>query len=136
MMPNFVAYLRTQFPAETVYQDERKKLSGQTTIPARCILVLDNGGPEEPWIQDAQKMIQVITRDVDAVRARKLAWDIFEDATSRFGLILPAITVGGTVYPAVQVSQIAAVAQPYNMGQDADGRTEYTTNYQIWYRRN
>lgn len=135
MFYNLVEYLRTEFPAETIYNNTRILLATQDSIPDRCVCVQDTGGPEEPWIQDADKGVQIITRDIDDPKARKIAWDIFEKITSRFGLILPAAAVDGTNYPEIQTSQISANQHPSSLGADETGRIMYTTNYLIKYRR-
>lgn len=131
MIYNFAQLLRTQFPTEVVYVDGRVKLTGQQTIPSRCLLVVDTGGVERPWILRQTATVQITARDVDAPRARKLAHDVFNFITSRFGLILPQITVGGVSYPQVQTAQISATQLPYDLGPDEDGRFEYVVNFEI-----
>lgn len=131
MIYNLVELLRNQFPTETIYANGRVLIAGQESIPDRNILVNETGGNEKPWILYHEPTYQIITRDKDAPKARKLAFDVFEFLTSRFGLILPAITVDGTVYPDIQTAQISAIQIPYNLGADSEGRIEYTTNYKI-----
>ncbi len=131
MIYNFAQLLRAQFPTEVVYVDGRVKLAGQASIPARCLLVIDTGGVEKPWILRQTATVQVMARDVDAPGARKLAHDVFNFVTSRFGLILPQVTVKGTVHPQVSTAQISATQMPYDLGPDEDGRFEYVTNYEI-----
>ena len=131
MIYNFAQLLRTQFPTEVVYVDGRVKLAGQASIPARCLLVIDTGGVERPWILRQTATVQITARDVDAPRARKLAHDVFYYLTSRFGLILPQITIGGVLHPQIQTAQISATQMPYDLGPDEDGRFEYVTNYEI-----
>jgi hypothetical protein len=135
MIYQFVNYLKTTFPTEIIYTNGRIKLAGQQEIPDRNVLVMETGGTEKPWCQRDNATIQILSRDFDVTKSRKLAYDIFEDITSRFGLILPGVTVAGTAYPDLQVSQISAIQLPYCLGADEAGRIEYTTNYQIYFVR-
>ncbi len=130
MIHNVAALLRAQFPTETFY------VNGITgDAPARCARIDDTGGSERPWTLFGSMTAQVRTRDVDAPKARKFAHDIFLFLTSRFGLILPAATVDGVVYPAVQTGQISATQVPYNLGFDDEGRSNFTCNYQFIRKR-
>lgn len=135
MIYNFVQYLKNQFPGETIFTNGVFVPAGDQAVPDRYILVTETGGPEQPWIQDVNKTVQIITRDAMAARARKLAWDIYEEITSRFGLILPLVIVDGVTYNEVETSQINAIQEPFYLGEDETSRPEFTTNYQIIYRR-
>jgi hypothetical protein len=134
MIYNCVKWLRNQFATETIFANERKQI-GVTPIPDRCVLASEGSGTEKPVILSGFEMVQIITRDKTSPKARKLAWDIFTYLTSRWGQKFPAVTVDGVSYPEIQTSQITAIARPYSLGEDENGRTEFTTNYQIYYRR-
>lgn len=135
MFYNLAQYLKTQFPSEVIYTNERYLITGQTEIPDRNILVKEAGGIEQAWTQYSEPEIQVICRDSSVVKARKLAYDVFEEITSRFGLILPSITVDSVIYPSIQTAQIKAQQTPYHIGKDEEGRSEFGNNYQIIYGR-
>lgn len=135
MIYQFVKYLKTEFPTEVIYTNGRIKLAGQQEIPDRNVLVMESGGVEQAWIQRDIGTVQIITRDFDVIKSRKLAHDIFKKITSRFGLELPTVTVDGTVFPVLKVSQISAIQLPFCLGADESGRIEYTTNYQIYFTR-
>ena len=135
MIYNFVEYLMTEFPAETFFVNTRTPIAGAETIPDRNTLIRETGGPETPWFGYVQKSLQILTRDKSTPLVRKLAWDIYEKIQSVFGLILPAVTVGGTIYPAIQVAQISSIQQPYCLGDDGEGRMEFTENFKCIYRR-
>lgn len=131
MIYNLVQLLRNQFTTLTIYVNGVVGHNPQS----RCLVVNDTGGTEELWTLVGRYTAQVIARDVDAPTARKLAYDVFTFLTSRFGLIMPAITVDGVAYPQIQTAQVAAIQLPYLLGPDDDGRTEYSTNYQIIVKR-
>ena len=135
MFYNFVQYLRDEFPAELIYSNGRILIAGQTVIPDRNLLVNESGGGEQPWTQYASPTVQIISRDIDTTKARKLAWDVYEKITSKFGQQFPIATVDGIVYNAIQSAQITGLQQPYNLGADDEGRFEFTTNYKIIYNR-
>jgi len=135
MIYQFVKYLKTEFPTEVIYTNGRILLAGQQEIPDRNILVMESGGTEQPWIQRDMQTVQILTRDFDVAKSRKLAHDIFKKITSRFGLELPAVTVNGEIFAKMKVSQISAIQLPFCLGADESGRIEYTTNYQIYFTR-
>jgi hypothetical protein len=131
---NFVQHLRNEFPALDFYANIRENTALQVTLPDRCILVQDSGGPSQPWTKYSTAHFQVLNRDLSSPVAAKDAKDIFDELHGRFGLILPAaLNVNGVNYPAVQVSEIAAIQLPYCIGQDGAGRTSFTTNYGVIY---
>jgi hypothetical protein len=131
MIYNFVELLRNQFPTETIYINGRVLLAGQETIPIRCINVNDTGGYQKLWNKFKEYTIQILVRDLDNPHARKLAYDIFNFVDDRYGLILPAITIDGNVFPAIKTAQISHIQLPSNLGNDSNGHSEYTTNYKI-----
>ncbi len=135
MFYNFIQYLRDEFPAEIIYSNGRILIAGQTVIPDRNILVNESGGSEQPWTQYVEKTVQIITIDFAVTDARKLAWDIYEKITSKFGQQFPLATVDGIVYNAIQSAQITGIQEPFNLGADDEGRFEFTTNYKIIYDR-
>ena len=134
MIYNLVAFLRAAFPAEVIYCNTREATIGQEAVPDRCILVREDGGGPGVWAKISIPTAQVITRAMDSPSARKMAYDIFEAINSRFGLILPAITVDSVLYPAIHTAQISAIQRPYCLGKDDESRTEYTNNYQVYFK--
>lgn len=131
MIYNLAQYLRTEFPAEIIYADVKSIITGQESVSDRIVILRDTGGTEQAWTRYTEATVQVVTRDTNNPGARQLAYDILEEITSRFGLILPPIIVGSTTYPAIETAQIKAIQRPYCLGADENGRIEYTTNYQI-----
>lgn len=131
MIYNFVQYLRTQFPTETIYADVEFKTSTQESVPDRRVIAKDTGGTEQPRTRYSEPTVQILTRDTYDSAARKLAYDIYYEIKSRFGLILPAIVVDSITYPAIETAQIIPIQKPFCLGADSNGRIEYTTNYKI-----
>lgn len=135
MIYNLAEYLMIQFPAETIYTNERRPIVPATTVPDRCLLLRETGGPEGPWYPYTEKSGQILARDKSTPDARDLIWDIYEYIQGIFGQILPAVTVGGVVYPAIQTAQLSFIQQPFCLGDDGEGRTEFTANFKIIYVR-
>jgi hypothetical protein len=131
MIYNLVQYLRGQFPTEVFYANVIHLVSGQQSVPDRIVLVRESGGFEQPWTRFSEPTVQIITRDTNQPASRKLAYDIFNDITSRFGLILPSIVIGATTYNEIQTAQISAIQKPFCLGADENGRIEFTTNYKV-----
>lgn len=134
MIYNLVQLFRTEYPAITVYANTRELVGSQTVVPDECILVKETGGDPGVWARIKRPTVQIVTRAKSTPRAKELADNIFELINSRFGLILPAITVDTTVYPAIHTAQINALQNPFNLGKDSQGRTQFTTNYQVHYK--
>lgn len=132
---NFCKYIEDEFPAELVFRNERIKISPAKSIPERNILVRDTGGVINPWSEWTVKSFQIITRDVDNPKAYELAQKLFDELHDRFGSILPADTVGGVVYPEIQISQISCTSMPQSIGSDERGLAEVSTNYKVIYNR-
>jgi hypothetical protein len=124
-----------EFPAEIIYTNERILISGQTSIPDRNVLVIETGGQADPWTKYTEKTVQILTRDSATPKARKLAWDIFNKITDRFGLQLPVATVDGITYNSIQSAQITAIQEPQSIGADEESRSRFSTNYKIIYNR-
>lgn len=135
MFYNLAKYIKNVFPAETIYTNVISKRSVQDNVPDRIVLLRETGGGETPDFKFVRKTFQVITRDFDAPDARKLSWDIYEEITSRFGLVLPSVTVDTILYPEIQSAQITAINEPQSLGADDDGRMEFVTNYIVIYER-
>ena len=131
MIYNFAQLLKDQFPSELVYTNGRTLIVGQDSIPARNILVMETGGTEKPWNRFRNASVQILARDDDVTDARELAYDVFNFLTSRFGLLLPGVTVNGKLYPGFKTAQIAAIQLPHFIGLDTESRNVYSTNYEI-----
>jgi hypothetical protein len=134
MIYNLAEWLRTQFPAETIYVNERNSVAG-AQIPDRNVLLIENQGEEKPWTLFGFTMVQVLARDENQPDARALAWDIFTYMTSRWGQELPAVTIGGVVHPKVTIAQVSSVARPQSIGEDEEGRSEFSTNFKVYWGR-
>jgi hypothetical protein len=136
MIYNLVEYLRVALPTERIYANLRVRVGSETNIPARNVLVIETGGPLGRVLKIPT--FQILVRDEDMPKARVFAYSVqtllHSDAGigGRFGQILPQVTVGGTLFPSVQVAQISAIAEPQSIGFDDDGYAVYSQNYQIF----
>jgi len=130
MIYNFVEYLKIELPTEKIFTNTK-----EIQVPERVVFVKENGGDIQPWFGYTQKIIQIITRDIDAVRARELSYSVKNKLHDKFGLILPAVTVNSILYGSIQSAQITAEQEPQSIGYDENGNAEYSTNYKIIFRR-
>jgi hypothetical protein len=134
MIYNLVSYLKGEFTTETIFANVINKIYPVAQVPDRCCTLYEDGGSDSPYFRYKQTTIQVISRDKDAVKARELAFKIYNKINSRFGLVLPAVTVGGANFPQVQIAEISANVVPQVLGFDENGRCEYSTNYIVIYK--
>lgn len=128
---NFCRYIELTFPAETVFKNGRIKIGAANKVPDRNILITDTGGVQNDWDELATRTVQIITRDVDVPGAYELSLQIFEEIQHRFGLELPAVTVGSVTYPLVDSAAILNTSYPQSLGADEKGLFEYSANYLI-----
>lgn len=128
-------YLETEFPNEKIFANLTGKISPELVLPDRIILLIETTSTIEPRTGFSNKGIQVMVRDIDSVKARKLANSIFDFMNDKYSITLTPITVDGDVYPAVEVLQISANADPQSIGYDENGLAEFSINFRILYRR-
>jgi hypothetical protein len=128
-------YLEDNLPNENIYANLMINVSTDDFIPDRMVLLSESPSTTQPRTLWTNKGLQVITRDIDAVKARKLAWDVMALLDEKFSLTINSVAVDGNVYPAIEISQISANGEPQSIGEDEESRAEFTTNYRILYRR-
>lgn len=124
---NLKKYLENEFPGESF------RIGMDNNDPDRVVYISDFGGTETPWFEYHAKSIQVITRDADTPKAHKLSLDIYDKLNRKFGLILPSNTIDAIVYPQIQTAQLSGNALPGYIGEDDNGRHEFSTNYRLIY---
>jgi len=132
MFYNFVKWLKNQNATITIYANSR-----ETTSTDKCVLIRDTGGDERVGLK--LSTIQIIARDTDNVKARKLAYLIYDQIQTtktmggRFGQILPQVIIDGVTYPQIQIGQISGIQRPDFLGQDERGLYEYVFNFRVLY---
>jgi hypothetical protein len=126
-------YLKNEFPTRVIYSINRRKQAGQDNIPDDNILLQDTGGGDTPDFRWVNQTIQIIVRDIEDPKAKQLALDIYNKIHGVFGLILPSVVVNGITYDEIETEQINGIQRPFGLGVDDNGRTQYTTNYQLYY---
>jgi hypothetical protein len=97
--------------------------------PDRCVLISEAGGAEVfPDLPDmANVMIQVITRSRSYAEASTDSWAVYQALHGEAGWNLPFAGPGsGADYLAMTID---AISTPQYIGQDANGRFEFSTNY-------
>jgi hypothetical protein len=133
MIYNLQEYTLDVFPTETILVNLASTVYPDDTLPDRCALMREGTAPRN-YYGLIRQSIQIITRDIDAPKARALAYLLYEELKDRFGLTLPVTNVDGEVFPALQTARIYADAAPQIIGFDDQGRAEFSTNYTIIWR--
>ena len=100
------------------------------TAPDRCVLIAESaGGATVPELPDrADFLIQALSRAKTYFEARDDAWTIYTALQGTAGWNMPNISGSGDDYIAWTVD---AIAIPQYIGQDIDGRFEFSVNF-IW----
>lgn len=133
---NLTQLLRNEFPNERFYPSEQYRLLAETQVPDRRCLIQETAGTPE-FIMNIPG-IEIRCRDSDPYNAREFIWKIYnflhgEDGRKgRFGVVLPAVTIGATTYPAIATKQISANQTPEYLESDQNKRSEYLFNIQIY----
>jgi hypothetical protein len=136
MIFNLVQYLRNNFSNERIYPLEQYRLENEGDIPDRRILVAETGGT--PGYIIGSNTYQIRCRDIDVYNARDLAFDFYDflhgtdGRKGRFGVELPAVTIGAQTYSEKKTKHIEAIQKPEGIGLDQNGRSEYIFNIQIF----
>lgn len=131
MIYNLVQYLKTKLPTENIFANIWVKVNPNFSLPDRVVLLKEEGGTETGWFQFQNRNVQILARDIDPVKTRKLILSVHDLINNVFGLILPAVTIDGDVYPSVITAQISVNTTPQSLGYDEEGRSEFSANYRI-----
>ncbi len=96
--------------------------------PERCVLVAETGGGEANFYNPdmANINIQVVSRGRTYFDARTDIWDVYEALHGTAGWNLPNASGTGPDYLAMTVE---ALASPQFIGQDENGRFEFSVNF-------
>lgn len=127
--------IENNFPGENIFSNIKTKIDPDFVLPERLVQLREGAGLNQPITGYTTKRLQVICRDIDPVKARKLAFDIFGYLNDKYSITLSSVIVDGDTYPEVFILQLSADAEPQLLGEDDNGLTEFTTNYRIIYRR-
>jgi hypothetical protein len=133
MIWNMQRYLELKFPNEIIFANIRYKQFPEDACPDRNVLIIETTGTEGALFKYKQMFLQFISRDIDAVKARSLAELFYNELHGRFGLHLPAVNVGGVVYPEIETGQISSQSTPQSIGEDEGGRPEFSFTMKILY---
>lgn len=95
--------------------------------PERCTLIGESGGGESNYyIPDSMNLnIQAVTRAKTYFQARDDAWVVFEALHGTAGWNMPNVGSGADYLAEV----IEAMTTPQYIGQDENGRFEFSCNY-------
>ena len=131
MVYNLVKYLQTELPTLVFTAD-----GWLPTTPEEASTVIDNGGSAPPIINRYEWAIQVLSRALDKPTAKANINIIFNQLNDRYSALeLPAITVSGTVYPAIKTYQITANQLPGYVGSSNTNLEMYSVNFRITTKR-
>lgn len=92
------------------------------------VMISDSGGNSAHSHDRKELRYQIISRNEDKTTSYLQANTISNYLDNRFGVVLPAANFDGTVYSAVQTSQISVMTTPQYLGTDDNGKHEFSTN--------
>ena len=121
--------LKTNFPTETFYANQEMTTQG-IVADKRCI-VMESGGTDRPDTRLIRQRVQFNIRDLYGPKARVFAYQIYNYLQSRWGLILPSVTVDGVLFPQIESAELTAIQTPQSMGKDDNGRSVFVFNFLV-----
>lgn len=133
MIYNLAQYLKTNFPSETIYVNQKHKVLTDSNIDDRIVVLTDSAGGLQPKTGWARARVQVYARDVDNVVSKELITELYNAIKDSNGLTLPTVTVNSIVYPAITTGQIIADQTPAQINIDDQDRPEWVFNLTIQY---
>lgn len=86
--------------------------------PEQCVAIIHRGGiPDHDNIKQIVS-VQVMSRALENNDAHVDITSVYNLLKNRFGLVLPEVTVGDTVFPEVKTYQISPIQIPGYIGSD------------------
>lgn len=126
MTYNLIQYLLTELPAITFVAEGFKP-----DDPKDVVMVQTSGGEPDHWYDRTDHRMQVLSRGETSILAKSNIESVYEKLKNRFGLLLPQVTVGGTLHEAVQTYQISPIQSPGFIGVDDQGLSMWSFNATI-----
>jgi len=117
---NLREYIKINLPELSVVLNGWDK-----TSPEESITIMQRGGSPDHDNLKQEIAVQVLSRSVDVNTALKNIESVYNLLKNRFGLVLPEVTVGDTVFPEVKTYQISPVQNPGYLGSDR-------SNLEMW----
>jgi hypothetical protein len=113
MIYNLVEYLITELPSIMFTANGFNPDS-----IADEVMVRDSGGDPKHWYDRTDWTVQIISRSMNVDLAKRNVDAVYNLLKNKFGVQLPAKTVAGVVYPAMQTYQISPTQTPGYLGAD------------------
>ena len=123
MIYNLVSYLVINLPSYDFVANGFNPDS-----PQEAIAVSDTGGEPGHWYERTDWSVQFLSRAKSSVEAKTQIDAVYAKIKNRFGLALPAVTVGGTVFPLVKTYQISPIQSPTYIGADKSNLEMFSFN--------
>ncbi len=120
MIYNLYQYIKTELPLMALIVNGWDKDSPEESIT----MILRAGDPDHYDIRQ-DSAIQFLSRAMDVNTALLNINKVYMLLKNRFGLVLPEITVGETVFPEVKTYQISPMQSPGYIGSDG-------ANLEMW----
>lgn len=126
MIYNLFKYLQNTFPALSFVVD-----GWEDEDQIESIQVRQTGGDVQHWFVRQDITFQFLSRSESKVLSKQNIELVYNDLRNRFGLTLPANTVGGKTYPALKTAQISPLQVPGYIGTDQNKYHLYSVNFVI-----
>jgi hypothetical protein len=126
MIYNLAQYLRDNLAGLVIVVNG---FSQDTVADANCLNL--GSGFEQPWFDRQDTLVTVYSRAISGPTAYYQNNKIYDLIKKRYGIILPAITVDGVIYPEVKTWAIRPVNRPQYAYDDDEKRPTYMFSVDI-----
>lgn len=126
MIYNLYNYIKTQLTDLSLIVNGWEKDSPEESIT----MILRVGDPDHYDIRQ-ESAVQFLSRAMDSNIALSNINEVYSLLKNRFGLVLPEVTVGETVFPEIKTYQISPMQSPGYIGSDGANLEMWSFNIMI-----
>jgi len=95
------------------------------------IMISETGGEPQHWYNRTDWAVQILSRGKNVNTAKKNIESVYNLLKNKLGLLLPQVTVGGILYPAIQTYQISPIQTPGYLGSNEENMEMFSFNLTI-----
>ena len=123
MIYNLVEYVRIQLPSIRPIANGRL-----LTEHLAQVVFNESGGVVNHQFPRTDKTIQITSYNDSGIEGREQLLSVYSLLKNKFRLVLPEVTVDGTVYPEVIAYQVSPIQDVSYSGQDEQGMRMFDFN--------
>ncbi len=124
MLYNLGSFIEIALPSAVLVYDDLSPAS-----PEACVLIKDTGGTPSHDLDREDRPIQCLSFNYDKRAGLNALTSIYDLLKRQFHIILPAVTLDGVTYPAIEAWRILPMQTPTYIGTDENGKHLHSVNF-------